>query len=553
MLNRLRSLLLLIIALQAGLLAGAPARADQSVEILVVRGDTLINICQDYLDDIEEWPEVAAINGLRNPNLILPGQRITIPSHLLKGVPAEGRVTFVQGSAEIQDPLTELWRPAQPGDVVREQDRIRTGPESGLEITFDGGSTFFLRADAVLGFTKVRKRGLVEMIQELFLETGRVISHIKRRTGREPRFRIRTPSAIAAARGTDFRVGLDRRRDTRVEVLKGSVSAKAKQRKVLLEEGEGTLIRQGGEPIPARALLDPPALLDPEPLYRKLPLELRFSPVAGAVATLAALAPDPEGKKLIREWTLKPEIALKIDSLADGAYFLQVRSTDRLGLEGPPSEAYPIRVRTNPIPPFLQNPADGQQYKTVTMDFQWLKVPDAAHYHFQLAEDPDFITLVDEQSQFKGTEYRKKGLPPKSYAFRIRSIAEDGYVGIWSDPIRFALLSPPPTPESEPPKVSRKEIQLRWKQVGEGITYRFQMSGDPEFGEVLIDEKVTDSQITLQKPKKPGTYHVRVSAINQEGFEGNPSTPQSFKIKRSLWGYVLTGLTVGVILIVVVP
>ncbi len=551
--NVVRFTLVAIIALVAGIGLGLPARADQDVEILVVQGDTLINICRDYLDDIEEWPEVAAINGLRNPNFILPGQRITIPSHLLKGVPAEGRVTFVQGIAEIQDPVSEAWRPLRPGDVVRERDRLRTGPESGLELTFDDGSTFFLRSDAVLGLTKVRKRGLVEMIQDLFLETGRIISHIKRSTGRQPRFRIRTPSAIAAARGTDFRVALDRRENTRVEVLHGTVSAQARKRKVLLDEGEGTLIRRGQEPIPARPLLVPPGLRDPEPLYRRLPLSLRFSAVDGASAFIAALARDPEGKQLIREWTLKPDEGLTIDALADGSYFLQLRSVDRLGLEGPSSEAYPIRVRTNPIPPFVQNPVDGQEYKTVTMDFQWLKVPDAVQYQFQLAEDPAFTTLVDEQHALAGTAYRKKGLPPRSYAFRIRSVAEDGYIGIWSDPIRFSLLPPPPTPASEPPKVSRKEIHLRWKQVGEGFMYRFQMSMDPDFEEVLVDERVADAQITLKKPKKPGTYYVRVSAINQEGFEGNPSTPQSFKIKRSLWGYVLTGLTVGVILIIVVP
>ncbi len=526
----------------------------EDVEILVIRGDTLINICKDYLDDIEQWPEVAAINQLRNPNFILPGQRITIPASLLKGIPAEGKITFVQGIAEIQDHNNQEWRAAQPGDVVHEQDMVRTGPESGLEIAFDDGSTFFLRSDATLGLTKIRKRGISEMIHELFLEAGRIISHIKKTTGREPRFQIRTPSATAAARGTDFRVGLDRREDTRVEVLQGTVAAKAKQRKVLLDEGEGTLIRRGGEPIGARVLLDPPALQAPEPLYRKLPIELRFSSVDNAVSYIVALSKDPEGKQLIREWTVKPTEALKVEALADGTYFMQVRSVDRLGLEGAPSQSYTIQVRTNPIPPFVQNPVDGQEYKSVTMDFQWLKVSDASHYHFQLAEDADFVKLVDEQTGFKGTEFKKKkGLQPQPYYFRICSVAHDGYVGIWSDTVKFSLLPPPPTPAPDPPKTTRKEIHLQWKSQGEGFTYHFQMSRDPEFEEVIADERVADSQITITKPKKAGTYYVRVSAIHAEGFEGNFSPPQSFKIKRSIWGYVVTGLTVGLILILTVP
>lgn len=549
--------LLTVVVLVLHGLCGIPGAQETQgatdVEILVIRGDTLINICRDYLDDIEEWPEVAAINGLRNPNLILPGQRITIPSGLLKGIPSEGKVTFVQGSAEIQDHSTQSWRAAQPGDVVHEQDRARTGPESALEITFEDGTSFFLRSEATIGLTKVRKRGISDMIHEMFLEAGRIISHIKKTTGREPRFQIRTPSATAAARGTDFRVGLDPREDTRVEVLKGTVSAKAKQRKLMLDEGEGTLIRRGGEPVGVRTLLDPPVLLAPEPLYRKLPLELRFSLVEHAAFTIAALSKDLEGKQLIREWTVKPAEVLKMEAVADGAYFLQVRSVDRIGLEGPPSPSIPIKVRTNPIPPFVQNPVDGQEYKTVTMDFQWLKVPDASHYHFELAEDPDFVRLVDEQTAIKNVEFKKKGLQPQPYYFRICSIAEDGYVGIWSDPLKFALLPPPPTPTSEPPKTTRKEILMRWKNVGEGFTYHFQMSRDPEFGEILVDEKVADSQITVKKPKKAGVYYVRVSSVNAEGFEGNFSPPQSFKIKRSFWGYVVTGLTIGLILILTVP
>lgn len=509
-----------------------PAHGAQDVEIFVTRGDTLINICRDYLDDIEEWPEVAAINALKNPHLIHPGQRILIPVGLLKGVPAEGVVSYVQGTAEVRSAEGDDWRPVRPGEIVRERDTIRTGGDSGLEISFEDGSAIFLRPDSVLSLTKVRKRSLTEMIHEFFLEAGRMVSHIKRTTGREPRFRIQTPSAAAAVRGTDFRIGLDRRDDTRVEVLKGRVSAMAKRRKVLLDEGEGTLVRRGREPMSALRLLTSPALLQPEPLYRRLPIELGFSRVSHAVAYVVALSRDAAGKELIREWTVRPSEVLKIEDLADGAYHMRARSVDRFGLEGPASEDCPIMVRTNPIPPFLQNPIHGQEYKTVTMDFQWLKVPDAAHYDFQIAEDPDFAKVVEEQSRFHATEYKKKGLLPQTYYFRIRSVADDGYIGIWSDPLRFSLLPPPPTPASEPPSLANKEIQMRWKSVGEGFRYHFQMSRDPEFGEALLDETVTDARISIKKPKKPGTYFVRVSAINLEGFEGSFSTPQSFTIRR---------------------
>lgn len=77
---------------------------------------------------------------------------------------------------------------------------------------------------------------------------GRVITHIRKATGREPRFRIGTPSAVASVRGTDFRVSHDAMGNARIEVLTGSVDTKGKHRRVRLDEGEGTLVEKGETP-----------------------------------------------------------------------------------------------------------------------------------------------------------------------------------------------------------------------------------------------------------------------------------------------------------------
>lgn len=42
----------------------------------VVRGDTLWSLCKKYLGDGSKYPEIAKLNGIKNPNLIYPGQVI---------------------------------------------------------------------------------------------------------------------------------------------------------------------------------------------------------------------------------------------------------------------------------------------------------------------------------------------------------------------------------------------------------------------------------------------------------------------------------------------
>jgi hypothetical protein len=543
-----------LMALMVVVLACDIAVCQQEVEVLVTRGDSLINICKDYLEEPDEWREVAAANPfIKNPDWIFPGQRLAIPARLLKGVPSGGKVSFLKGSVEIMRADAGVWAVLLAEEPMDEGARVRTGDDSALEIIFEDASSFLMKSNTCMRIVKTRKSGALSIIGDLFLESGRVITHIKKATGREPRFQIRTPSAAASVRGTDFRVSHDTSGSTRVEVLGGSVAAKGRQRRVVLYEGEGARIRKGMEPDESRELLAAPALIEPEPLYRRMPLEFRLEPVKGAVSHRLVLARDPEIKDVIREVTSRPKEIAKMTDVADGSYYLQISSVDSLGLEGLPKVA-PIEVRVNPVPPFVQSPVSGREYKTVTMEFSWLSVADAVGYSLQIGEDPEFIKVVEERELGDEVSYKTKALEPKTYYFRILSKAADGYRGVYSDAIEFSLLPPPPAPTSEPPKVTRKEITIQWQNFGQGFSYHFQMSRDEDFNEIVVDERVEEPQITLKKPKKGGVYYVRVSSVNSEGFEGHYAQPQSFKVKRFPWeliggGIVTFGTIVGILVL----
>lgn len=46
--------------------------------VIVERGDTLSGIAQRGLGSASRWREIAAINDIKNPNLIFPGQVIKL-------------------------------------------------------------------------------------------------------------------------------------------------------------------------------------------------------------------------------------------------------------------------------------------------------------------------------------------------------------------------------------------------------------------------------------------------------------------------------------------
>jgi len=75
---------------------------DLSIEFIVKDGDNLYKICEKILENPEDWRWVAMVNRIRDPHRIFPGQKLIIPTRLLKGIPIDGLVTFIKGVVSIK-------------------------------------------------------------------------------------------------------------------------------------------------------------------------------------------------------------------------------------------------------------------------------------------------------------------------------------------------------------------------------------------------------------------------------------------------------------------
>lgn len=504
---------------------------EQNIEIVVEKRDKLITICNKYLEYPRQWRAVAKVNRLSNPDLILPGQKLLIPVKLLKGVPLDAKVTFIKGDVQSRPKDAGVWRRLHLNDMVSKGDSIKTGNASAVEITFEDSAALILRSNTALEVRTSSRKGFVYAVRDFFLSTGRTSSRLKPATGTEPRFKIYTPSAVAAARGTEFGVSVDAMETTRTEVLQGAIGVDAMAVTVEVNKGEGTLVRKNEPPLRPRKLLLPPSPLVVETLYRAVPLVLSFEQVSGAASYRVMLARDREIRDLIVDDVFMPGQSVNIAAVDDGLYFLQTRSIDSNGLEGVPSEPVSIRVRTNPVPPVIEFPGGGVVFEGKTLKVKWMKVGDAVGYHIQIAQDSAFKSIVEEQTGLTGTEYSTSSLLLKTYYFRVSSIAKDGYEGVWSRVVGFALAVLPPAPLLERLQISEEEVNFRWRSAGGETTYHFQMASDSAFQHILVDRKVDRAEMTEKKPDAPGIYYVRASGISPEGHEGKFSSANSFEIK----------------------
>ncbi len=524
-----------MLTLLSFLIGPLEASAESPVVIKVKQGDTLSQLCEKYLDDPKNWPQIAKLNRLSNPNQIFPSEYLIIPVDLLKGIPVKGKITHIQGKVELLPSTSrDKWLPVALNDLIEQGQKIRTSAESSVEISYPDDVFLFLRENTMVRVVKTREKSKINKAYDFFLDIGRSTSKIRKATGKKNKYQIRTPTAVAGARGTNYRVNVDSEKNTRLEVLEGMVDVNAGKHSMQVASGYGTIVSKNQKRNKIVKLLPPSPPANLLQLYRSMPLQFSFTPVNDAQHLRVYLARDKKMQDIVKEKQIKPTEIFGIVSVEDGKYYLACSSVDALGIEGPFPEPIQIQVRINPLPPFVQSPENNAEIKEKYCSLNWLQVSDAIAYHVQIAQDIKFETIIQEDKQLKNTSITTNQLAYNTYFYRISSIAADGYKGVWSDTNSFSLIPPPAIPKTQEPSISNNEIKIRWQNVGENITYRFQLSQTPDFTTLLEDQKTSEPQISLTRPEESGTYYSRIQAIDGDGYESNFSAPQSFDIEYEL-------------------
>jgi len=504
---------------------------ERTVEIRVATQDTLIGLCQKYLTHPEKWPQVSKLNRLPDFNRISPGQKIIVPVALLKGTPMDGVVSSLQGEAFLNSAGNSEWRPLQLRDTVKEGSSLKTAANSSLEISFEDGTSFLLREQSLLTVT-ASKKGMLHLLRVLRLEGGKIISRVKSATGKDSRFEIETPSALAAARGTHYRVAVDGQGTTRAEMLESRIDLSAMGTTVALKEGEGSVARRNEPPSAPIRLLDPPEPQALAAIYGNASSEIRFSPVQNAAQYRVLLARDQEGKNAVKTAVIKPDDPFVFEGLEDGSYYLLATSIGQEGLEGPLSKPYEVKVRRKPLPPDLVAPLEKAALPEMPLKAQWHNVIGVSTYQVQIARSPDFSGPLLESGDLKKTIYHSQELREGTYYLRVRSLAEDGYAGDWSAVRAFSVVTLLP-PSLRKPDGDDSKLYLEWEPMAGATGYHLQIARDDAFGTIVVDQKPTASKLILENPPEPGKYYMRVAARNADQETSAFSKSGSFEIEQS--------------------
>ncbi len=515
--------ILLFLLLSAFFCLEPPPALSQDWVYTVQEGDNLWKIGKRNLKSMRYWRQLVNLNRIEDPFHLQPGSTIHIPLDWLNKGASAARLTAVSGEAIVIRNNSDARVKAAVGMFLWRNDSIQTASQSNVTLNFADGSEVLVQAEAEMVIGKLMRYGTTGMAEtNLLLESGRTHNKVIPASGPGSRFEINTPSAIAAVRGTEYRIGSNPDGSSRTEVLAGAVRLDSSGETDRLEKGYGAVTFLDKKPLPQIKLLPPPDLSRQPKKIIRVPFPITIQPIPGARHYRLQIAADKSFRSLLLDKTF-PGTNLWGPDLGNGIYFLRINGIDENGLEG----IYAIHrfnMAAHPVPPVPLSPAIDAVVENCQPTFRWSQPKGITRYHFQLGDNDRFTTLLADATTLNRPQYGlQEQLLPGLYYWRLASTDPSGQEGPYSDPQQFRC--PPPRPDMANARLDKEKMVYRWRGSKTETRYRLQVSREEAFTNPSVDQELTEPQVDLHA-LTPGTYYIQVAAVAPDGFTGPYSLPQ---------------------------
>ncbi len=146
-------------------------------------------------------------------------------------------VSFMIGDVKVNSASVEI------GDIVKEKDIITTGSDSFCDVKI-GSSIIRIKEESNVVLSSLMRDGDSEKV-DLNLSIGKMICKPKKLV-KDERFLVKTPTAVAGVRGTQFTVEADKKKTTRIKVYEGNVKA---MKRIKQFEGREEQVLQSADPL----------------------------------------------------------------------------------------------------------------------------------------------------------------------------------------------------------------------------------------------------------------------------------------------------------------
>ena len=387
-----------ILADEANLAPISIANQPQSWSYTVIKNDSFERIYQKYLDKRASILALSELNHHKLSKKLQPNQILIIPFEMLKKLPVSAEVLLANGDVTATSVQGNDKHTVNKCELLSAGTSLLTGKNSLAKIRFADGSMTNVQSNSNLNIkSSFQYAGIETYVIELKLAQGRTDTTANPTHQIGNRMQIETPSAVAAVRGTEFRVGADGDLALQ-ETLEGQVGFSAAGQEVLLAKGFGSAVEKDKAPLPPIALPDAPDVSTFANQFDALLVVFNLTPQADAVAYVAQLALDPDFTQILNEQLIK-STQLSFDHLPNGQYYLKIRAQEQHGLQGKDAiHAFNVKLLPPPPPPpELLEPLDETVIPLAPTTLRWTAVPQAHSYFVQIARDVSFENKIFER------------------------------------------------------------------------------------------------------------------------------------------------------------
>jgi len=320
---------------------------------IVRPGDTLEGITVQFLGEKSLWRENWALNpSIRDPNRLKIGQRLRI---ILKRKlpPRTAQIVRIGGRVD-QQPSPNPWIPASQGNLLKEEDGVRTHENSSTQLEFDDRTRLTINETSLVFLREVRRTlGGVDREQIEVVE-GQADISMQPRNADSSDVEIILGEVTAAPRPGRTGRAISRIRKpgdgsskgAQVMVYGGKTRVKAAGNAVEVPEGSGTSVSEDGVVGKPEKLL-PAARLSLPQRTEQLPYAnplFQWEPVAGAVNYTFEVCRNSDCSELLLRKTGLDHPEFRPEELPRGLLFWRVTPVASSGLDGYPSKTRPLTI-----------------------------------------------------------------------------------------------------------------------------------------------------------------------------------------------------------------
>ena len=389
-------------------------------------GDTLWHLCLKFTVNKKCWLQVGPYNNVAYPPSLAPGTRIRFPVAWLKAQPLAAKLVFVSGVVQIEQPNTPI-KVAKVGDELTIGTIVTALAKSTATLQFADGATLVLEPESQVEMDRLSHHETTGMVDtRVNLNSGAIKTHVPKRDPHS-QFEVNTPSAIAAVRGTEFRVSVDNK-TTRNEVYESAieVSNSAQTETIKIPTRFGLKVDAGtalGKPV---ALLNPVTWSD-DATQVTSDYVVRWKSTRGAKGYKTEFFTINNSEELFfTESTITSELPIaKVDTpIAPNCFYVRVSAVSAEGLQGMPA--------TKQLCVAAQLPAVTQlKFKRKTLS--WQPLARAQTYRIEASKTPSFT----EPLVLHTTDASSWPVPKQYQGFYLRVTALDakGDAGVASKPV----------------------------------------------------------------------------------------------------------------------